>query len=156
MIFPFISLPFKKFQSVVNTNLTKRLTPYCPRWCASSLEISCINFIPELLRVSEIFSNFEKQTGVYQLAYKSCYKEIYVSLYIEILLLVLYTRCFLHILIITHINEDMNHFTRVGIFNSGVHMTDVGRWRLTLIAHEVCNSQHAWAITIVLSLNYRA
>ena len=40
-----------------------------------------MNLIPELLRVFDIIGNFEKQRGVYQLAYKSCYKEIYASLY---------------------------------------------------------------------------
>ena len=33
-----------------------------------------------------------------------------------LLLLVLSTSCFLHILIITHINADVTHFARVGIF----------------------------------------
>ena len=47
-------------------------------------------------------------------------------------LLILSTRCSLQILITTHTNEDMSHFARVGIFNSGLRMTYVGRWRLTL------------------------
>ena len=42
------------------------------------------------------------------------------------LLLVLSTRCFLQILIITGTNGDMGHSARVGIFNSGLHMSDVG------------------------------
>ena len=44
----------------------------------------------------------------------------------------MHTRCFLQILIIIHINEDLSYFTRVGIFTSGLRMTNVGRWRLTL------------------------
>ena len=35
-----------------------------------AMESHYINFIPELLRVFEIFSNFERQRGVYLLAYK--------------------------------------------------------------------------------------
>ena len=35
LIFPPLSLPFRKFQSVVNTNPTKRLAPYFASWCAS-------------------------------------------------------------------------------------------------------------------------
>ena len=42
------------------------------------------HFIPELLRVFEIFSSFEKQRGVHKQAYKSCYNEIHVSLYVYI------------------------------------------------------------------------
>ena len=41
---------------------------------------SCIIFIPELLRVFEIFGTFENQRGVCKLTYKSCYKEIHFSL----------------------------------------------------------------------------
>ena len=35
VIFPPLSLPSRKFQSVVNTNLAKRLSPYFASWCAS-------------------------------------------------------------------------------------------------------------------------
>ena len=48
------------------------------------------------------------------------------------LLLVLSTRYFLQILIITRTNGDMSHFARVGIFKSGLRMTDVGLRRLIL------------------------
>ena len=34
-----------------------------------------------LLRVFEIFSNFEKQKGVYKLGYKSCCKDVYIFHY---------------------------------------------------------------------------
>ena len=30
-------------------------------------------------------------------------------------------------LIIIHTNGDMSHFARVGIFNEGLRMTDIGR-----------------------------
>ena len=48
------------------------------------------------------------------------------------LLLVFSTRCCLQILIITRTNEDMSHFARVGIFNSGLRMTNFSLRRLTL------------------------
>ena len=35
VIFPALSLPSRKFQSVVNTNLAKRLASYFAVWCAS-------------------------------------------------------------------------------------------------------------------------
>ena len=73
-MFPALSLPSRKFQSVVNTNLAKRLASCFASWCAS------IIFIPELLRIFEIFGSFEKQKGVCKLVYKSRYKEIHVSL----------------------------------------------------------------------------
>ena len=36
-IFPAISLLSRKFQSIVNTNPVKKLTPYFARWCAIPL-----------------------------------------------------------------------------------------------------------------------
>ena len=42
------------------------------------------------------------------------------------LLLVISARCFLQILIITRTDGDMRHFARVGIFNSGLRMTNFG------------------------------
>ena len=68
-----------------------------------------------------MFSTFEKQRGVYKLAYQSYYKHVYVSLHIQILLMV-----FLQILIITHTDRDMSHFAREGIFNQGLGLTDLG------------------------------
>ena len=38
----------------------------------------------------------------------------------------------LQIFITTHTDGDMSHFAKVGIFSWGLHMTDVGLWRLTL------------------------
>ena len=32
-----------------------------------------------------------------------------------------------HILIIVHTNGDLSHFARVGIFNQGLHITDLRR-----------------------------
>ena len=49
------------------------------------------------------------------------------------LLLVFSTRCFLQILIIARTNGDTSHFARVGIFNSGLRMTNFSLSRLTLI-----------------------
>ena len=46
--------------------------------------------------------------------------------------MVLSTRCFLQILIITRTDGDMSHSARVGIFKSGLRMTDVGLSRLTV------------------------
>ena len=80
VIFPQLILLSGKFQSVVNTNLAKRLASYFDRWCASLTLTSCIIFIPELLRVFEMLRTFEKQRGVYKLAYKCFYKEIQVSI----------------------------------------------------------------------------
>ena len=71
-----------------------------------------------------MFVTSEKQRGVCKLAYKSCYKEIHVSLQILMLMLVLSTRRFLQILNITRTDGDMSHFARVGIFNSGLRMTN--------------------------------
>ena len=52
---------------------------------------------------------------------------IFVSgIEILMLLLVFSMRCFLHILIITFTDGDMSHFARVGIFNSGLLMTNFG------------------------------
>ena len=41
--------------------------------------------------------------------------------------------CLLQILIITRTNGDMSHFARVGIFNSGLRMTNVGPARAFLV-----------------------
>ena len=56
------------------------------------------------------------------------------------LLLVLGTRCFLQILIITHTNRDMGHFFRVDVFSSGLRMTD-DLWPLRLTLKAVLKLQ---------------
>ena len=55
VIFLALSLPSRKFQSVLSTNLTKKLPPYFAGWSINLLSTCCIIFIPELLKVFEIF-----------------------------------------------------------------------------------------------------
>ena len=61
VIFLALNLPSRKFQSVVNTNLAKKLAPNFAGWCAIPHSTSCIIFLPELLRVFEIVSTFENR-----------------------------------------------------------------------------------------------
>ena len=114
----------KKNQSIINKDLTKKTTPNFAEGCASLLQMCCIVFIPELLRIFEIFSTFAKREGVYKLIYKSCCKEICISIIILILLLVLSTRCFLQISIIIHTDRDRSHFLRESIFAKGMICND--------------------------------
>ena len=61
VIFSALRLPSRIFKSTVNTSLAKKLAPYFARWCVSGLLTCCAIFIPELLRIFEIFSTFAKQ-----------------------------------------------------------------------------------------------
>ena len=45
--FSLLSLPFKRFQSAVNTNLIKSLAPYFARWCARTKEAE--KFYPRII-----------------------------------------------------------------------------------------------------------
>ena len=50
----------------------------------------------------------------------------------------------------------MSSFVQVVISQNELKLLgSVEKW-ITLSAHEVCNSQHAWAYASVLLLNYRA
>ena len=63
------------------------------------------------------------------------------------LLLVFSTRCFLQIFIITRTNGDTSHFARVGIFNSGLLMTNFSLWQLILRStcfQEIWNREEIW------------
>ena len=63
--FSCIKLALQKISvSHINTNLAKRLTPYFDRCCDSLPQTSFIIFVPEILRVFELFCTFEKQKSL--------------------------------------------------------------------------------------------
>ena len=61
-------LAFQKASIDCKYNLATKLTPYFGIWCPIPIQTFCFIFIPELLRVFEVFSTFVKQTRVYKLA----------------------------------------------------------------------------------------
>ena len=84
------------------------------------------HFHPRAIEAFRDINTFENREEFINWLTRVAINDIYVSLRIQILLMVFTTRCFLQILIITHNNGDMSNFVRVGIFNLGLCVNDLG------------------------------